>query len=952
MIIDCLVALFSTSEFILETFLFSPLSRPLPLLFCSLPCKQNLPMRHWNDLHESLAAPSPFVPTCRPRSPLLSSKQSYGSAVYCSMATAKQPYSAANSAVADDNNNNKPLHHLSGALADESHKTDEDVAAELVQYLQAAQDPSASSPSFSSSTTTSPVSEMFKAGHRRLRQLAQRQKKDADPDARAEDESRQLSALQREGLLPASAVKKSQNHRNHSKKSVDFPGQSVSNTSCKSSSRRDVERIGRPWLDDPLERCMMDPLSSSRLPPLEIGNLGSFMDAALSGDGVGAGDAKPAPRESTDSPNREKQTARQSSVGEPASDKAVSSIGNNDGKAPTSPTVNEPPAKDSNTSSDSKQESDKHTPDETSKRQDAKPESPKPSNDNTKPPKPEKHTLKLFPDPLPPRISSKHAWRLSKCPPANAPQAIASGSQQSAPPTETSKPARNSLSPTPGSSTPKEPSSAPAATQQFANAEKDKPTEDSSSEQSSKYKKADRHSSLPISAIDAFPLPAPTRPLPSLPQPAAAAGPEHGQKMASSKKTVNRTKGVPKDLQPPSNPTRTSPRPSSTEPSTGPAPVPEQTRTSEQNQRLDKVRALRMKDLSAHRLHVGPEKPKEEQRSQSAEPPATIPNSKKANRRSVEFAPQAQTNTIPESPLSSPSLTLSPIRRVHPFGPRAGGLSATSPVLPCKHSEPMLASRPRESLQIRRSNSSRRPNTRDEGAEQKPSLRSEYPIPSSDDEGIDMNSKPRANQAQKKRRRAKQYKATDPPHRVPRIEKPTPLDTMLCLSPQNDTSHSVGRSSPLSQYSQSTCHSHDSRTLSSLEGRIAQLERQNKILQAALFAALDAGNKESKESILSGTVSSLLSTSAGPSSKTTPASSLLNSSSSLDEPVSEGVCPRMEKPSNRRDAWLDTRSISSRSSMQSSNFSAHGRELEVIHDIDLDWLSERSNVGNSLKVQV
>src|SRR5699024_2059451 len=134
---------------------------------------------------------------------------------------------------------------------------------------------------------------------------------------------------------------------------------------------------------------------------------------------------------------------------------------------------------------------------------------------------------------------------LSKCPPANAPQAIASGFQQSAPPTETSKPARNSLPPTSESSTsPKEPSSAPAAMQQFANAEKDKPTEDSNNEQSSDNEKADRPSSLPISAISAFPLPTPTRPLPSLPRPAGAAGPDHGQKIASSKKKVNQTKGV------------------------------------------------------------------------------------------------------------------------------------------------------------------------------------------------------------------------------------------------------------------------------------------------------------------------------------------------------------------------------------------------------------------------
>lgn len=289
-------------------------------------------------------------------------------------------------------------------------------------------------------------------------------------------------------------------------------------------------------------------------------------------------------------------------------------------------------------------------------------------------------------------------------------------------------------------------------------------------------------------------------------------------------------------------------------------------------------------------------------------------------------------------PLSSPLL--------HGYPNRANGASSVGPMSP-KHSEPMLAPAFRES-QMRRSNSYGEPRMQNDQAEQKPSLRSEYPIPSSDEEGSGINGKTWANQGRKKNRRTKANKAYDfprPSNRVPRIEKPAQPESTASLSPH-------GRMSPMSQHSQCTFHSHDSHALSTLENRIAQLERQNKVLQAALFAALDAGNKESNENILSGTVASLLSAS-DPSSKTTPASSMTMSPSSVDEPASESGGYSRTTTSRKRQSWLDTRSSSRRSrrSSVSSGFDTHDKELEGIHDIDLEWLSDRSSAGDSLKVQ-
>lgn len=818
-------------------------------------------MRHWNDLHESLAAPSPIVPT----GPLLLSKHHHQKHLYYTMSAPKQqlPFST---------NSTQPLPlPYSGGSEDHSHlKTDQGVA-DLVHHLQTqtASSPPGSLSSGSPPPTATGAREMFKAGHRRLRQLAQRQKKDApDPETKAEEDRAQLSALQREGLLPASAVKKS-----HSKKeSVDSTpsdSKSVSHASCKSSSRRDVERIGQPWLADPLERCMGDPLmSSGRVTSLDLSHLNFSMNSAVAQES-GTEDKKALPFQPLTLPDFIASGRR---------DSAQQAL---DGLLEQAAKVL--PADNASPSNHANKESKPANPSEPSTTELKKPE-----NTDSKPKPASKNTLKLFPDPVPPRLSSKTALRLSKVPPANGPQRA----QQKLPTlNETSKSALPSPTAQHAKDHPKEPRSAPAATSQFTGIEREKATETEQPKD-----RQPRYSAFPMNAINAFPLPAPTRPLPSLPEGVttdAKAPKEKGRPIRNMSSPV-----------PDSNPhlTETARHPPN-QPAKCATPDPAQERNRAG------VPARRVKEMAQH-LDVAASRGAEK-RSRSldvARPEEPRGHAKQNVRRSMEVTQwvhrDAVTGPLPTPPPDSTTRS-------------SGRAAPTSPKL--KYSEPALAPAFRAS-QIQRSNSYQEPIRNERTSfEQHDDLRSEYPIPSSDEEGIARN--PWPSQAQKKRRRAKQQKPVDPAgstQQVPRIEKPAQRES---TSPQNCSSRSFGRSSPLSQDSQYTCHSHDSSVISILEGRIAQLERQNKVLQAALLAALDVGNKGSAESLISGTVASLLSAPSISSSKTTPPSS-------YDE--------RTEK-SRRRETWLDT--SSRRSSINSAG-----------EDMDFGWLSDKSSVDDSLRV--
>lgn len=440
-------------------------------------------MRHLHDLHDSLAAPSPIVPTARTRPPSKEKPLFF----YDMPALARNLYSVANSEA-----DSKPL-RLLGIISDDvadGHKKDDDVAADLIRRLQS-QSPASASASTSSllNSTASGTGarEMFKAGHRRLRQLAQRQRKDIDSDARADEEARQLSALQREGLLPAPAVSDGGGPRRPraKKESFDFPTTTAITPSCsntsfqQSNSRRDVERIGQPWLGDPLERCMLDPLSSGeRLSSLDLGDLASFMDTTTSLDSR-LDDTKPQRSPAQEIPV---EVASQHPATIDSHEHAPQLLSETT-KPQAQTATSETPHSDFTESTDKGK-----------------------AHKNERAPRPSQN-LKLFPDSLPPRVSNKAAWRRSKCPPvSNGAQPAAAGSQHALPPLA------EMPSPVLKQSDNNEPRSAPASTGQFAD------TEEKLENQDCDQKNPDRPSSLPMHAINAFPLPAPTRPLPALPE--------------------------------------------------------------------------------------------------------------------------------------------------------------------------------------------------------------------------------------------------------------------------------------------------------------------------------------------------------------------------------------------------------------------------------------------------
>lgn len=841
-------------------------------------------MRHLHDLHDSsLAAPSPIVPTARTRLPS-KAKPSFPFPENMSASVTRLPTSVANTEA-----DSKPL-RLLGIISDDvadSHKKDGDMAADLIRCLQppsaasASASASASTSSLNSATTGTGAREMLKAGHRRLRQLAQRQRKDIDStdSSRADDDARQLSALQQEGLLPASAATNPGPRRRNAKKgSIDSNAtpSSISDTSYQSNSRRDVERIGQPWLADPLERCMLDPVSpGARLSSLDLGDLTSFMDTAMSLDST-FGDAKPQQSSAQEIPSQNPATIDSHGHAQPLLSETKPQT-QTQTKTTPEPLHNNPV-----------ESSDK-----------AK------THNNERAPRPS-HNLKLFPDPLPPRISSKAARRLSKGPPiSNGAQQAAAGSQHALTPlTELPSPVSKQSG--------NEPRSVLTSTGQFADAE-EKPEN-----QNSDQKNSDHSSSLPMHAIKAFPLPAPTRPLPALPE------------LATNSTAAHTVKANPKrnGRASPSPPPIREGSPQSTE-SARPNPPGQHAPTS----------GLRLGDLAEVAESTGVDESREDVRAFRCNGMPTIlqvTNPGERQSRSFEAArPQ-------EAPPRSPSPASSPPPLFSGSPGRSSNRTHAGRTLPSKQSDPTLKSAPRLSSQVRRSNSFRE----EPSSELKRDLRSGYPIPSSDDEGIDLRTnKSWESSAQKKRRRTRPSRTFHNPNRLSRVSRVENPNTMEPLSPQ-DANSSFDISSPLSQYSQSMFRSHDdSHTLTTLEKRIAQLERQNKILQAALLAALDVGmnsntSKESTESILSETVASTLS--AAPSSKTTPTSSLDDHERSSESGRYSSSRQKKDNihPSQRRDTWLDldTRSRSSSdggsSNAQSSNLSTRDKALEGINGVD------------------
>ncbi|KAF9886265.1 hypothetical protein FE257_011878 [Aspergillus nanangensis] len=863
---------------------------------------------------------------------------------------------------------------------------------ELVQLFQAQ--------SASSATQGNGARDIFKAGHRRLRQLAQRQKKASDPRAKAEEASRQLLALQEEGFLPTSKAK-----RTAAKTSIDSTfssSQSASNLSFKSTSRRDVESIGQPWLGDPLDRLHSHEPIGTQLSSLDLRDLTSFVEAAVSLppqlDDVTPPPYQPSPHPEPALVNQgpEKLPVGKTSHESTGSEKQplgrvedVSSLPNHANRAnPMDTTEDKKPGP---LSVEEKQHSEAKQSEEGRRSVSAETQSSAVSSKSAAYSTPSSQSLKLFPDNLPPRVSSKAAWRISgvRPPGANRPQpttgspsvAVASGNTKTqtsgdgAPKTQVSdipQPANRSLTNTP------------------------------TYDRFPQHRSSRRPASLPLGSIHSFPLPAPMRPLPSLPEPVAGINTNHGPHIPANTQ-ISSTKRRP-GLQPPfssggdksntncNNPDHSEMTPRPDTPSkildgkqAGSTQKATSSKTNEPIQlgitpfvrtgksRADRVRALKMKDMSASRIYLtGAENPPQGEQGQPSdsqslsqkteEVPSHTLSHGDGDKPSMNGPPKLTTELV-SSPLSPPCLKLHHRSSNQQLAGQRSCSSPTRSTPACPGSDEGCSSLPASSRSshISRCSSCR---SSDAAADTKglsvppQYTRAETPIPSSDDECMGRSGKLRhPSQPVPKRRRHRPAAIVVGDHGARKMRSATKLSShghhRGPTTPRKVRSGGFDRLSPQSQHSQSTyvsqesLHNNHRSYVAGLEGRIAHLERQNKVLQAALLAALDLGDKPTLETLLSGSASSLSTPDTGRSFSSTTNPSSVDEPAGRDERYTRTTKSRIPyQPQN----WIASPG-SSRSSSYSSEDSDHVRELEdMIEDFDFSWVSDKSSLERPQRV--
>ncbi|KAL1981407.1 hypothetical protein VTN96DRAFT_2709 [Rasamsonia emersonii] len=242
-------------------------------------------------------------------------------------------------------------------------------------------------------------------------------------------------------------------------------------------------------------------------------------------------------------------------------------------------------------------------------------------------------------------------------------------------------------------------------------------------------------------------------------------------------------------------------------------------------------------------------------------------------------------------------------------------------------------------------------------------------LPSSDEEGVSRrrrSSPSHANEEQNRERRrsgddrprSQKQQEQQPPH-APEAgrnhsseaqQNPRAGDHVASHVPRGRDSSSQEHSSPKSQYSQRTAYSQESRSslrhsghyLHPLEARVAQLERQNKMLQAALLAALDIGVSYDAECVRSGLPSPL-------SSYSTRLGSSLGGLGFDETRYERERTNRKSYPTRRPDSWASVRDQHSRGSQgsfetHSSESDASVRAMEnMLSDLDVSEASGEWN---------
>ncbi|KAJ5663046.1 hypothetical protein N7507_003777 [Penicillium longicatenatum] len=902
--------------------------------------------------------------------------------------------------------------------------------SDLVRFFQTQNMPAPSIPPIGSpdSTTALPAvlspepkeptieltKEEIKPFHRRLLQFARQKKepKESAPRSKADENQRQIEALHREGYLmspskPKSALDRPKNSMDRSKTSLDRPKSSLERTFSR-SKKQDVEAIGRPWLTRTESNTgSLDP--RRRLASLDLDDFGSMLDAAVSLSEFD--DASPPPYQQANSgtpaPRNDQVLGSQQTSTLPlpraSSEACLRSIdqpmpssismtetegsGSRDCDPPWPPSAlsmgtggtdrnPRPVSLSTGNQSTGVQAINSSEPVMSEPKQDQIAEQPQvPDHPPPNPPgNPSPPSLKLFPDVAPPRMSSKNALRISSAPrfhtttktgPPPPPQAKSQAVETEAVPEKprqstevhATKTAKGTEEPVcSGALGAAVPTDSPVIVK--------KPRAVSAQAQD---QRKPRPPSLAMGTLQAFPLPAPTRPLPSIPKANTLAPPTDPRTPVRTVRSGSKLSEI-QHSQP--SPIAEEPRESEVRAATtlghraeevlehvkSPETTPERPKSASPEQHTPRRRSLSVHVPPMRDLPESPSDGSDEQPA-SDQPLADSPllgqsvptksHARKSALKGLQINSRVDRNNLPFGlPSPSPSAALP----LDPPAQRAAERSAhrnyTAPVEPrpvtSRSMDTMGPSHHQQSLMLSRSNSSRSSLPRESIPEsnEQPS-RAESPLPSSDDEGFGprggKNRSHRVSEQHKSRahpmRRGYETLDARPTHSRPRYQH-----SMRPLTPQgHSNSHSYEPSmSPQSQYSQATSRSRHSQSAHRapapshdpyLEDRIANLERQNQVLQAALMAALNAGVKPNLD----------LHESAMP-----PAFP----SGGLGNPYQE------RRFASRPDSWMSSSRSSDLSGFETPgsvrDARANTRQLDnMLEDIESGWLSDKSSFSGA-----
>ncbi|CEL01946.1 hypothetical protein ASPCAL01522 [Aspergillus calidoustus] len=943
-------------------------------------------MQEFSELDRTLVAEAPTIPTYRPSSQ--SSKRTY---TMSALAPKYQQYlSMADEVQATNKSHARP--------------SNENVN-DIFRYLQ-------THASSQGNPQTTGARDMIKAGQRRLKLALRTNKKVTDSKAKSDDAARQWAALQQEGAFPRSRYRKPEQkpEPNKNAPSITSNSKSVSDLSFRSNSKRDVETMGRPWLNNPLE-SRDEPGSkgsSSQLSSLDLHDLASFVEAAVNFSSE-FDDSNPPPYQplteqlskATDGATplldlnlrSDAPHTSNSSTTTARSSEDVSPNGSHE-----LPRTQFNGLTQSRTPSGQQNSGNQHLAELRSSGDMSIPSRPPRTSSSTSskgssaPPTP---VLKLFPDTMSPRMSSKGALRV---PTGRSPTPSQSFPQPPVPQKTNTLAAviepgnRDSINSSSSLSKIEEYAAGPREENPRISVDPERRPEnnvDSEEAQARQTKHSRRHSTLPPDAIDAFPIPAPFRPLPTVPEPSSRTQARETQRPSvdPSSDQTDSTRREP-ELQakaPPdisvSTPSslgniqtssigRASPFPRLMAEETDPSTVQDaaeaarllQPRRSSLGKagrsREEKVRSLIFRDLAASRYKKCSGKTQLTGSPPSEAQGLQVSSSHRIEATSTLRAHRQYQRKISPGPSSPPPNSPPPSDPPrHTLQGRRYGITATSTMAATIENFENL-SRP---AQDRNGRVSRKTSVR--GAEPKPGRRSmeqntyderaETPLPSSDDEGPTGGFywKPPQKAAKSRRPRPAPILIDEPSpprgrtlkkrHDSGRLSPPTPQGHKNRASERSNHAHPA----PLNHHSHKA-HSYyatEPKPNPSLEGRIEHLERQNKILQAALLAALDVGVKQDLSSLLGASAASM-STNVTPPLTGRSFSTTTNTSTSEAQSTGQESRGHTDKASYRPESWV-TSSDSLRKDIYESEDGADVRDLEeMMDDFDLDWLSDQSSM--------